>query len=181
MNQTEFLPFLQILEKRFHAHLHRHPEITWQEVEAAILDSPDKWRTLQRMEETGGEPDVVGYQEDTRKYIICDCAPESPKGRRSACYDQAAREARKENKPATSCLELAEEIGIQLLSEDEYKRFQIQENWDKKTSSWLLTPPDIRQKGGAVFGDWRYGHIFVYHNGADSYYASRGFRGYVLV
>lgn len=181
MNYDSFHPLLEILEQRFHANMHRHTHLSWQKTKDKLLASPEKWETLQRMEDTGGEPDVVGYQEDTHQFIFCDCSPESPKGRRSLCYDQPAREARKENKPISSCLEIAQEIGIELLTEEEYRRFQIQENWDKKTSSWLKTPDSIRQKGGAIFGDWRYGQLFIYHNGADSYYASRGFRGYVLI
>jgi hypothetical protein len=133
------------------------------------------------MEETDGEPDVIGYDRTTNQYLFCDCVAESPKGRRSLCYDQQALEARKENKPKNSALALADEMGITILSETEYRQLQQLEKVDTKTSSWLLTPPAIRQLGGAIFGDYRYSQIFIYHNGAESYYAARGFRGLLRV
>lgn len=171
----------QTLQARFVKNMNRHPDLAWAEVEAKLQARPDKWATLHEMEETGGEPDVVGYDEATGEYLFYDCAAESPKGRRSLCYDLAALESRKENKPINSARSMAEEMGIELLTEEQYAQLQQLGKFDAKTSSWLLTEPSVRALGGAVFGDWRYGRVFFYHNGAESYYAARGFRGCVRV
>lgn len=168
---------LKTVKDRFDKNMHRHKDLPWAEIESKLKASPAKLWTLQKMEETGGEPDVLGHDSNTDEYIFFDCSPESPKGRRSVCYDRAALEARKKYKPKTSAIELANEIGIELLTEEEYRYLQKFGYFDTKTSSWLKTPADIRELGGAIFGDFRYGKVFVYHNGADSYYAARGFRG----
>ncbi len=172
---------LLTLRKRFELHMHRHPGLTWAEVEARLRASPGKLISLQQMEQTGGEPDVVGFDAKAGEFIFCDCSPESPKGRRSLCYDRAALEARKQNKPAGSVVEMAAAMGIELLTEEQYRALQQLGPFDTKTSSWLKTPDPIRELGGALFGDRRYNHVFVYHNGAESYYAARGFRGLLRV
>lgn len=172
---------LRILKTRFEKNMHRHNGFVWPEIEDRLEKNPEKLWSLFRMEETGGEPDVAGYDPTTGEYIFYDCAKESPKGRRSVCYDQQALESRKEFKPANSALGMAAEMGIGILSEEQYRKLQKPEKFDTKTSSWILTPPDIRAKGGALFCDYRYGHVFVYHNGAESYYAVRGFRGFLMV
>lgn len=161
-----------VLRKRFEENMHRHPAIKWEKVEEKIHEQPDKLRSLLAMEETGGEPDVVG---DTCVFI--DCSAESPKGRRSYCYDREALDNRKKNKPKNDVLTVASEIGIEVLTEAEYRNLQSLEEFDLKTSSWIKTPSEIRELNGALFCDRRYNTVFVYHNGADSYYASRGFRG----
>ena len=165
------------LEKRFEGNLDRHRGLEWANVHAKLEAYPEKLWSLSEMERTGGEPDVVGFDEATGEFIFFDCSPETPKGRRSLCYDRAAWESRKEHKPESSALEVAAAMGINILSEEEYKSLQKLGRFDTKTSSWLATPADIRQLGGAIFGDWRYGQVFIYHNGADSYYAARAFRG----
>lgn len=167
---------LDTLRQRFDQHPHRHPGITWEHVQAKL--EPAKLAALEAMEETGGEPDVVTL---AGKLCFVDCAPESPKGRRSCCYDHAAHIARKEHPPKTNAMDLAKEIGIVMLDEAEYRELQALGPFDTKTSSWLRTPDDIRALGGAIFGDHRYGTVFMYHNGADSYYASRGFRGKLVL
>lgn len=167
---------LSILKARFEKNGHRHVGLNWADIEARLLAAPEKLKSLSEMEATGGEPDVIG-QDESGAYIYCDCAPESPTGRRSLCYDDAAHASRKEHKPAGSALGLAQQMGIEILSEDQYRALQALESVDKKTSSWVLTPEPIRQKGGAIFCDRRYDHVFTYHNGAESYYAVRGFRG----
>jgi len=167
---------LQALKARFEDNPHRHEGLRWADVRARLEASSDKLRSLGEMERTGGEPDVVGEDTRTGEYLFYDCAPESPKGRRSVCYDGPAREARKEHKPQSSAVEMATAMGVELLTEEEYRRLQELEAFDTKTSSWLRTPPDIRALGGAIFGDYRYGTVFTYHNGAESYYAARGFR-----
>jgi hypothetical protein len=172
---------LRALQTRFEQYPHRHAGLRWADVEARLMAQPDKLASLLAMENTGGEPDVVDHNPKTGAYIFFDCAPESPKGRRSLCYDQAALLARKHNKPAGSALEMAAAMGIELLSEEQYRALQKLGRFDTKTSSWLQTPPAIRKLGGAIFGDRRYDHVFVYHNGADSYYAARGFRGRLQV
>lgn len=169
------------LEGRFEKNRSRHEEIEWQQVRSKLEANPEKLWPLMRMEETEGEPDVIGYDETTDTYIFCDCSLESPKGRRSLCYDLEAWEGRKEHKPKGNAIDLAEEMGIEMLSEAEYRALQTIENFDLKTSSWVATPKDIREKGGALFCDYRFGHVFMYHNGAESYYAARGFRGLVRV
>lgn len=170
---------IAILEQRFSKNMQRHPGLAWDTVRARLDES--KLKVLAEMERTGGEPDVVGVDPATGEVVFCDCSPESPSGRRSLCFDRAALDARKENKPSGSALEMAKEIGICLLTEAEYRHLQTLGEFDRKTSSWVQTPADIRKLGGALFCDRRYGHVFLYHNGADSYYAARGFRGILRV
>ena len=172
---------LDTLRARFEKHAARHRGVVWSEVEAKLAAAPEKFWSLHEMERTGGEPDVVGIDKQTGEYIFYDCAAESPKGRRSVCYDHAALEARKEHKPADSAVNMAATMGIELLTEDEYRALQTLGEFDTKTSSWVKTPPEIRKLGGALFCDRRYDHVFTYHNGAESYYAARGFRGAVRV
>lgn len=167
---------LAALKARFEGNIHRHKDLQWQKVRARLEDKPDKLWSLGEMERTGGEPDVIGQDKKTSEYLFFDCSPESPKGRRSVCYDGQALEARKEHKPEASAVEMATAMGAVLLTEGEYRRLQELGEFDTKTSSWLQTPPDIRSLGGAIFGDYRYGTVFIYHNGAESYYAARGFR-----
>jgi hypothetical protein len=174
---------IKTLKARFEKNMNRHKGIEWAKVRAK-LDSPaggEKLWSLSEMEETGGEPDVVAYDKKTDEYIFFDCSAESPKGRRSICYDHEALAARKEHKPENSAMEMASDMGIQMLTEEQYRELQKLGKFDTKTSSWLKTPPDIRKLGGAIFADYRYGNIFVYHNGAESYYAARGFRGSLRV
>ncbi|MGE5520191.1 MAG: DUF4256 domain-containing protein [Candidatus Dadabacteria bacterium] len=172
---------LKILKTRFEKHMNRHKGLEWSKIQAKLEDNPGKLWSLHEMESTGGEPDVIGQDTKTGEYIFCDCSEESPKGRRSLCYDKEALDARKENKPAGSAVDRATVMGIELLSEDEYRQLQRLGNFDLKTSSWVKTPPEIRKAGGAVFCDRRYDHVFLYHNGAESYYAARGFRGKLKV
>jgi len=172
---------LQILKERFENNMHRHEGLDWEKVQSKLEANPEKLQTLHAMEETLGEPDVIGYDEKTDEFIFCDCSKESPKGRRSLCYDREAWEKRKKHKPENNVLDVAAEIGIELLTEEQYRDLQKLEHFDTKTSSWIKTPADIRERGGALFCDYRYGHVFVYHNGADSYYGSRGFRGILRV
>lgn len=161
--------------------MNRHKGIEWNKVQEKLEANPEKLWSLNEMEVTEGEPDVVGYDKKTGEYIFFDCSPESPKGRRSICYDHEALESRKEHKPKHSALGMAEEMGIEILDEQQYRELQKLGKFDTKTSSWIKTPADIRKLGGAIFGDWRYGHVFIYHNGAESYYAARGFRGSLRV
>jgi hypothetical protein len=168
---------LRILEDRFAAHPRRHARLDWGVVAARLAARPDALQTLQAMEATGGEPDVVSALGSDGAIVFVDCAPESPAGRRSLCFDRAALDGRKENKPRSSVEAVAAELGVTLLDEADYAALQSVGEFDRKTSSWLATPPDVRAKGGALFGDRRYGRVFTYHNGADSYYAARGFRG----
>jgi hypothetical protein len=172
---------LSTLQARFEKNMKRHEGFTWAKVAAKLEASPEKVWSLHEMERSGGEPDVVGYDQQTGEFIFYDCSAESPQGRRSLCYDRAALDARKANKPANSVLDMAAELGVALLTEEEYRALQKFGDFDTKTSSWISTPADIRKRGGALFCDRRYGHVFVYHNGADSYYASRGFRGSLRV
>lgn len=172
---------LDTLKTRFEQHPARHEGLTWATVRARLDAHPEKLRVLAEMERTGGEPDVIGHDRKSGEIRFCDCAAESPKGRRSICYDRAALDARKEHKPKDCAVDMAAAIGIELLSEAEYRALQQLGPFDTKTSSWLATPPAIRKLGGAVFGDYRYGTVFIYHNGADSYYAARGFRGLLRV
>jgi hypothetical protein len=174
-------PLLEALQARFEKNMSRHPNIEWPAVLARLEANPAKLWSLNQMEETGGEPDVVGRDEPTGAYIFYDCAAESPRGRRSLCYDPQALESRKENKPGHSAVGLAADMGIELLTEEQYRTLQKLGRFDTKTSSWLKTPADIRQLGGAIFADYRYGHVFLYHNGAESYYVARGFRGALRV
>lgn len=167
---------LETLRTRFEGNKHRHEGLQWAKVRERLEAQPEKLRSVGELERTGGEPDVVGCDEKTGAYVFQDCCAESPAGRRSLCYDRAALLARKENKPKGNAVEWAAAIGAALLTEEQYRRLQALGPCDTKTSSWLLTPPDIRTRGGAIFGDYRYGTVFIYHNGADSYYAARGFR-----
>lgn len=170
-----------ILKARFDHNMNRHKNIAWQDVEDKIVGNPKKLLALRAMETTGGEPDVIGYVQKTNEYIFCDCSEESPNGRRSICYDRSAQVSRKEAKPRTNAIDMAAEIGIEILSETQYMELQKLGKFDQKTSSWIKTPDTIRQLGGAIFADRRYDHVFVYHNGAESYYAARGFRGRLQV
>lgn len=172
---------LSVLEARFEKNIQRHKGIEWSKVEEKLKANPAKLYSLDEMERTEGEPDVVGFDAKTGEYIFYDCSAESPKGRRSICYDHEALEKRKENKPANSAINLAEEMGIEILTEAQYRELQQLGKFDAKTSSWILTPANIRKLGGAIFSDFRYDTVFVYHNGADSYYAARGFRGSLRV
>ncbi|MFJ7973638.1 DUF4256 domain-containing protein [Psychrobacillus sp. NPDC096389] len=169
------------LKARFEKNMNRHEGFEWDNVQARLEVNTEKLWSLNQMEATEGEPDVVGYDEKTGEYIFCDCSAESPKGRRSVCYDREALESRKKHKPENSAIDMATEMGIDLLTEEEYRELQKLESFDKKTSSWVQTPANIRKLGGAIFCDWRYDTVFVYHNGADSYYAARGFRGSLKV
>lgn len=177
--QTQDL--LKTLKSRFEKNMNRHKGIDWAKVQAKLEASPAKLWTLYEMEITGGEPDVVGYNNSTAEYIFYDCSAETPKGRRSICYDQAALESRKKHKPKDSAMNIAADMGIELLTEAQYRELQQLGEFDLKTSTWVLTPPSIRKLGGALFCDRRYNTVFVYHNGADSYYAARGFRGLLRV
>ncbi|WP_138992205.1 DUF4256 domain-containing protein [Larkinella sp. C7] len=172
---------LNLLKARFEKNTNRHAGLDWAKVQAKLEANPAKLWSLDDMESTGGEPDVVGYDQKTDEYIFYDCSAESPKGRRSLCYDHAALESRKENKPAHSAVEMATDMGIELLTEEQYRALQQLGTFDTKTSSWIQTPAEIRKLGGALFCDRRYNTVFVYHNGAESYYAARAFRGSLRV
>jgi len=172
---------LRTLKARFEKNMNRHQGLEWAKVQARLEANPEKLWSLHVMEETGGEPDVVGHDEKTGEYIFYDCSAESPKGRRSVCYDGEALASRKEHKPQDSALDMAAAMGIEILTEEQYRALQQLGAFDTKTSSWIKTPADIRKLGGALFADFRYGHVFVYHNGAESYYGARGFRGAVRV
>ncbi len=170
-----------LVKTRFEKNMKRHNDLEWSKIQTRLEADSKKLWSLYEMEETGGEPDVIGYDRKTDEYIFFDCSSESPNGRRSICYDNEALEARKEHKPKNSAVEMASEMGIDLLTEEQYRALQQIGTFDTKTSSWIATPAEIRELGGALFGDWRYGNVFVYHNGAASYYASRGFRGCLRV
>jgi len=172
---------LRALKARFEKNMNRHKGFEWAKVLAKLEANTEKLWSLNEMERTGGEPDVVGYDKKTDEYIFYDCSAESPKDRRSLCYDREGLESRKEHKPKNNAIDMAAGIGIELLSEEQYRELQKLGNFDMKTSSWVKTPSDIRKLGGAIFSDYRYGTVFVYHNGADSYYAVRGFRGSLRV
>lgn len=172
---------IKILKTRFEKNLKRHENIKWENVQKKLESNPEKLRSLNEMERTDGEPDVVGYDKKTDEYHFADCSAESPKGRRSLCYDRDALNSRKEHKPVNSAIDLANEIGIEILNEEQYRELQTLGNFDLKTSSWVKTPDDIRKLGGAIFCDRRYNNVFLYHNGAESYYAARGFRGVLKV
>lgn len=172
---------LEILKNRFEKNMNRHEGLDWEKVQEKLEDNPEKLWSLHEMERTEGEPDVIGYDNEKGQYIFCDCSAESPKGRRSLCYDREALDSRKKHKPENSVIDVATAMGIDLLTENQYRELQKLGNFDLKTSSWVETPADIRERGGALFCDSRYGHVFVYHNGADSYYAARGFRGLLRV
>jgi hypothetical protein len=172
---------LKALKARFEKNMSRHKGLEWAQVQAKLEAHTEKLWSLNEMERTGGEPDVVGHDKKTGEYIFYDCSAESPKGRRSVCYDREALESRKENKPEDNAIDVATAIGIELLTEEQYRALQKVGNFDTKTSSWVKTPSDIRKLGGALFCDRRYDTVFVYHNGAESYYAARGFRGSLKV
>jgi len=172
---------IKALKARFEKNPNRHKGLEWAKVQARLEANSEKMWALSEMERTGGEPDVIGHDKKTGEYIFYDCAEESPKGRRSFCYDRAALESRKEHKPKDSAVNMASVMGIELLSEEQYLELQKLGNFDAKTSSWLKTPSEIRELGGALYGDFRYGRTFVGHNGAESYYAARGFRGWISV
>src|SRR5215475_8914724 len=172
---------LRALKARFEKNMNRHKGLEWAKVQAKLEANTEKLWSLYEMERTGGEPDVVGHDKKTGEHIFYDCSAESPKGRRSICYDREALESRKEHKPENSAIEMASAMGIELLSEEQYRELQKLGKFDMKTSNWVKTPSDIRKLGGAIFVDYRYGNVFVYHNGAESYYAARGFRGSLRV
>ncbi|WP_223635474.1 DUF4256 domain-containing protein [Planococcus sp. 4-30] len=172
---------LGTLKARFEEHIDRHEWMNWDKIQEKLEANPDKLWSLHEMERTGGEPDVLEFDEAKNEYVFYDCAAESPSGRRSVCFDQKALDSRKKNKPENSAMTMANDMGIELLSEDHYRVLQQHGTFDVKTSSWVQTPEDIRDRGGALFCDSRYGHVFLYHNGADSYYAARGFRGLLRV
>jgi hypothetical protein len=181
MKAKQHEELLRALKARFEKNMNRHKGLDWVKVQAKLEANTGKLWSLNEMERTGGEPDVVGYDKDAGEYVFYDCAAESPKGRRSICYDHQALEARKEFKPKDSAMHMAGAMGIELLTEEQYRELQKLGHFDTKTSSWVKTPSEIRKLGGAIFCDRRYDHVFVYHNGADSYYAARGFRGSLRV
>lgn len=181
MSEQSSIELLQKLQDRFNKHQHRHMDIQWTQVRNKLEAQADKLSALQVMEDSGGEPDVVAFDINTGEYIFCDCSAESPVGRRSLCYDRAALESRKEHQPADTVIDMAHAMGVELLCEDQYRALQQLGEFDRKTSSWIRTPNRIRELGGALFGDRRYEQVFVYHNGAQSYYAARGFRACLRV
>lgn len=186
MSKKKLLPEQRIeilteLKTRFQENMDRHKGLKWADVEKRLKGDEAKLWSLSEMERSGGEPDVIRFDKKSGDFIFYDCSPESPKGRRSLCYDRAAWESRKEHKPKGDAITLAAAMGIQILSEKEYRALQQLGTFDTKTSSWLETPSGVRKLGGAIFGDWRYGQVFIYHNGAESYYAARGFRGSLRV
>jgi len=181
LSPAQRVELLETLKARFEKNKARHKVLEWTKVEARLEAKPEKLWSLHEMETSGGEPDVVGHDKKTGEFIFYDCSAESPKGRRSVCYDRAALDARKEHKPADSAIDMAAAMGIYILNEEQYRELQELGNFDLKTSSWIETPPAIRKHGGALFCDRRYDHVFTYHNGADSYYAARGFRGVLRV
>ncbi|MBL0744700.1 DUF4256 domain-containing protein [Chryseolinea lacunae] len=181
LSSEQSAELLGVLQARFEKNMKRHKGIAWASVQAKLKANPEKLWSLDDMENTGGEPDVVGHDKKTGEYIFFDCSPETPKGRRSICYDHEALESRKEHKPENSAIGMAADMGIEILTEEQYRELQKHGNFDTKTSSWIKTPADIRKLGGAIFADYRYGNIFVYHNGAESYYAARAFRGSLRV
>jgi hypothetical protein len=170
-----------VLKNRFEKNMNRHRGLEWAKIQAKLEAKPEKLRSLAEMERTGGEADIVGFDKKTDEYIFYDCSAETPAGRRNVCYDQEALESRKEHKPKNSAMGMAVEMGIEMLTEEQYRELQTLGNFDTKTSSWVKTLPEIRKLGGALFADFRYGQVFVYHNGAESYYGSRGFRGILRV
>jgi Protein of unknown function (DUF4256) len=172
---------LRALKLRFEKNMNRHQGLEWSAVQSKLKANTEKLWSLNEMERTGGEPDVVGHDTKTGEYIFFDCSAESPKGRTNVCYDREGLESRKEHKPENNAIDMAAAIGIELLTEDQYRELQKLGNFDTKTSSWVKTPADIRKRGGALFCDRRYGHVFVYHNGAQSYYAGRAFRGWLRI
>ncbi len=185
-NKNELSPeqceeLLNTLKARFGKNRNRHKDLEWAKIQAKLEAKPEKLWILDEMESTGGEPDVVNYDKNTDEYLFYDCSTESPKGRRSLCYDGEALASRKEHKPENSAIDMAAAMGVEILTEEQYRELQNIGNFDMKTSSWIKTPADIRKLGGAIFADFRYGNIFIYHNGAESYYAARGFRSSLRV
>ncbi|MEO4079019.1 MULTISPECIES: DUF4256 domain-containing protein [Acinetobacter] len=176
LTQKQIELLLELLKNRFEKNTHRHQEMNWSDVQNKLIKDPDKLRSLLEMENTGGEPDVIAYDQPEDEYLFVDCSPETPKGRRSLCYDREALESRKDHPPKNSAIDVAKEMGVELLTEEQYYQLQEIEEFDLKTSSWLKTPNEIRKLDGALFADRRYGRVFIYHNGAQSYYAARGFR-----
>lgn len=181
LSDEQYEQLIKVLKARFEKNINRHEGLKWEKVNAKIEANTEKVWSLYEMEVTGGEPDVVWYDEKTDEYIFCDCSAESPKGRRSICYDHEALESRKQHKPKNSAMNMAESMGIELLTEEQYRDLQKLGQFDSKTSSWVKTPENIRKLGGAIFGDYRYETVFVSHNGADCYFAARGFRGLVKI
>lgn len=181
ISNIEKTNLLKTLKLRFEKNIHRHKNINWSEVEARLNKYPEKLWSLNMMETTGGEPDVIGYDKQNDIFTLCDCSAESPAGRRSLCYDQEALESRKANKPQNSAINMACQMGVEVLDEQQYLHLQSLGNFDTKTSSWLRTIKEVRELGGAIFGDFRFGRVFFYHNGAESYYAARGFRAILRV
>ncbi|WP_430402720.1 DUF4256 domain-containing protein [Fluviicola sp.] len=181
LSSQEKEELFKVLKARFEKHMDRHKGMEWSKVQAKLEANPKKWWSLDEMESSEGEPDVVGYDKQTDEYLFVDCSAESPKGRRSLCYDREALNSRKEHKPVNSVLDMADEMGIELLTEEQYRELQQLGEFDRKTSSWVQTPEKIRKLGGAIFCDNRFGTIFTYCNGSESYYAARGFRGMLRV
>ncbi|AZU60285.1 DUF4256 domain-containing protein [Neobacillus mesonae] len=181
LSSEEREELLQTLKARFEKNMNRHPGLEWAKVQAKLETNSGKLWSLYEMERTGGEPDVIAHDKKLGEYTFCDCSAESPKGRRSVCYDRKALESRKKHKPENSAIDMAADMGIEILTEEQYRKLQELGNFDTKTSSWVKTPANIRTLGGAIFCDRRYDTVFVYHNGADSYYAARGFRGSLRV
>ncbi len=181
MTTEQYDELLHTLKVRFEKNMNRHQGMDWAKVAAILQANPEKLSSLNVMEQTGGEPDVIAYDHNTDEYTFVDCSAETPKGRRSICYDRESLDSRKEHKPENNALDLAASIGIELLTEEQYRQLQTLGTFDTKTSSWIQTPDEIRKLGGALFCDRRYDHVFTYHNGASSYYAVRGFRGYLKV
>ena len=181
LSSAQSSELLSTLRSRFDANMHRHTDIEWVEVAKKLEMNAIKLAIIEQMEKTGGEPDIVGYDRTTSEYTFSDCSIESPSGRRSLCYDQVALDGRKENKPKGSAQEMAHDMGVELLTEEAYRYLQTLRNFDMKTSSWIATPAEVRALGGALFSDRRYERVFTYHNGADSYYAGRGWRGSVKI
>lgn len=181
LSQEQQGNLFKVMKSRFEKNMNRHLNIQWNDIQLKLEASPQKLWSLNEMEITGGEPDVIGYDKKTAEYIFYDCSTETPKGRRSTCYDRKALNSRKEYKPENSAIDMADAMGIEILTEKQYRELQQFGNFDTKTSSWIKTPDDIRKLGGAIFADYRYETVFIYHNGASSYYAARGFRGSLKV
>lgn len=181
MKAKQYEELLKVLKSRFEKNTNRHKDLNWDKVQTRLEENPKKLKSLEEMENTGGEPDVVGFDKKTGEFIFFDCSAETPKGRRSICYDREALDSRKEHKPANSAIDIATAMGIELLTEEQYRELQTLGEFDLKTSSWIKTPAEIRKLDGALFCDRRYNHVFVYHNGASSYYAVRAFRGVLRV
>ena len=181
LSSEQTASLIKVLKSRFEKNSNFHKEFNWESIQSKLESQPEKLWSLNEMEQTGGEPDLINYDATTDEYLFCDCSAESPKGRRSLCYDRKALDSRKEHKPKDNVIDVAAAMGVSLLTEEEYRELQKRGNFDTKTSSWITTPSDIRELGGAIFADFRYGKVFVYHNGAESYYAARGFRGLLRV